>query len=85
MKSAFWFKSILLILGFSCMSSFSYFAASNNLSVHKPFRVAVVIGDQWEDPMSYMLTKPKVSGEYSGYGDQPDVSGPIEFYHLSYF
>jgi len=48
----------------------------------KPFRVLVLIGDQWEDPASYMVTKPEPTGEYSGYHNRHEVAGPVDFHHL---
>jgi len=48
----------------------------------KPFRVLVVIGDQWEDPASYMVSRPATTGEYSGYSTYPEVSGPNDFHQL---
>ena len=47
-----------------------------------PFRVIVIIGDQWQDTLSYMVTTPEPLDEYSGYFRKPDVPGPIDFYHL---
>ena len=48
----------------------------------RPFRVLVVIGDQWEDPASYMVDRPEPTGEYSGYFTYPEVSGPHDFHQL---
>lgn len=52
-------------------------------SAIRPFRVAVVIGDQWKDPASYMIEKAKPTGEYSGYFTYPEVSGTNEFQQLT--
>jgi hypothetical protein len=79
MKSILYLKSFLLIAGFICISRLTSFAISAS---QKPFRVAVIIGDQWDDPMSYMVSKTKAADSYSGYGNQPEVSGPTDFYHL---
>jgi hypothetical protein len=48
----------------------------------RPFRVLVVIGDQWEDPASYMVSRPQPTGEYSGYFTYPEVAGPHDFHQL---
>lgn len=59
---------------------FDISAKENN--AFKPFRVAVVIGDQWEDPSGYMIAPPEPTGEYSGYPASPEVSGETDFHHL---
>ena len=43
-----------------CLISFAAESYAAN-----PFRVLVVIGDQWEDPASYMVSRPDPTGEYS--------------------
>jgi len=48
----------------------------------KPFRVLVIIGDQWVDPASYLVEPPKPTGSYSGYDAEPDVPGDNDFHHL---
>jgi len=63
----------------------------------RPYRVVVVIGDQWDDPFSYLVDKPgglssqysrKIlstrysTGEHTGYGNTPIIPGPADFYHL---
>jgi hypothetical protein len=48
----------------------------------KPFRVLLIIGDQWDDPASYMIDLPKSTGEYSGYDATPKVNGDWDFHHL---
>ena len=48
----------------------------------KPFRVLVVIGDQWEDPASYMVSRSAPTGEYSGYFTFPEVAGTNDFHQL---
>jgi hypothetical protein len=48
----------------------------------KPFRVLVVIGDQWEDPASFMVSRASPTGEYSGYYNSPEVAGPDDFHQL---
>jgi hypothetical protein len=47
-----------------------------------PFRVLVIIGDQWEDPMSYLVSRPGPLEEYSGNFNYPEMPGPVDFFHL---
>lgn len=70
-------------LGLILIQQLSGFCSTGDQNTIKPFRVVVIIGDQWQDPMSYMVTKPKPTGEYSGNSMQPEVKGAIEFYHLT--
>jgi len=72
---------VLIIVIFS-MSLTTGFCSSGDQNSTRPFRVIVIIGDQWQDPMSYMVTSPEALDEFSGYSSNPDVSGPIDFYHL---
>lgn len=51
--------------------------------VFKPFRVAVVIGDQWEDPMSYLVSPPEPLKGYSGNMNYPEIPGPFDFFQLA--
>jgi len=48
----------------------------------RPFRVLVVIGDQWKDPASYMVERAIPTGEYSGYFIYPEVYGENDFHQL---
>jgi len=48
----------------------------------RPFRVLVMIGDQWKDPESYMVKKTAPTGEYSGYFMYPEVYGDNDFHKL---
>ncbi len=48
----------------------------------KPFRVLVIIGDQWDDPAGYMVTHPKPLPGYSGYFTQSILPGQEDFHHL---
>ncbi len=48
----------------------------------KPFRVLVVIGDQWKDPASFMVERAAPTGEYSGYFKYPEVYGENDFHQL---
>ncbi len=74
-------KTTIVIIGLILISTVSIVSAkeSNHL---KPFRVAVVIGDQWKDPSGYIVAMPEPTGEFSGYGPTPEVSGDIDFHHL---
>ncbi len=49
----------------------------------KPLRVALVIGDQWDDPASYLINLPGPTGSYSGYDSRPDVQGASDFHDLA--
>lgn len=83
MNKNFYTLGILLTTWF--LISFSEVNASskdNETAVLKPFRVLVIIGDQWEDPASYMVARSKPTGEYSGYYNNPEVPGPNDFFHL---
>lgn len=68
-------KAVILLVILLMFSSTDSFAV-------KPFRVLVVIGDQWEDPASYMVSRSESTGEYSGYFTNPEVSGPNDFHQL---
>ena len=65
------------IIAAICLVSFT----TESLAV-KPFRVLVVIGDQWEDPASYMVSRSAPTGEYSGYFTYPEVAGPNDFHQI---
>jgi len=78
--------SILFFIFFSGHPSFSGDKSTNF------FRVAVIIGDQWKDPMNYLVTRPEATGpltdypeeaDYSGYANSPEVPGPVDFYNLT--
>jgi hypothetical protein len=47
------------------------------------FRVLLVIGDQWDDPASYVVNPPGPTGAYSGYDATPDVAGDLDFHHIA--
>lgn len=61
----------------------TYAADTNSGVVLKPFRVALVIGDQWDDPASYIINLPGPTGKYSGYDARPDVQGESDFHDLA--
>jgi len=48
----------------------------------KPFRVLLIIGDQWDDPASYIVNIPEPTGLYSGYDARPDIPGAVDFHDL---
>lgn len=63
------FYSIIIILGITALFSGCTQADKNVSSVQekpavkvKPFRVLVIIGDQWTDPMSYSIDPERVKG-----------------------
>jgi len=58
------------------------FSNDHEKAVLKPFRVLVIIGDQWEDPASYLVAIPKPLEEYSGYFTNHEVPGQADFHHL---
>jgi len=66
----------ILILSTICLM---FFTPGQSM---RPFRVLVVIGDQWEDPASYMVSRPEPTGAYSGYFTYPEVVGPHDFHQL---
>lgn len=47
------------------------------------FRVLLIIGNQWDDPASYVVNKPSPTGEYSGYDATPEVAGSLDFHHIA--
>ena len=74
---------------------FTIYPSSFENSDSKPFRVAVIIGDQWVDPMSYLVTtqidtqyereviSTRYEGkDYSGYRREPEIPNPADFYNL---
>ncbi len=71
----------ILIVGIFLLFSVSDLCAKENNQLN-PFRVAVVIGDQWKDSSSYMIAMPEPTGEFSGYEAKPEVQGDTDFHHL---
>jgi len=74
-------RTIEVIIVFLLITNVSIISAKESSHL-KPFRVAVVIGDQWKDPSGYMVAMPGPTGEFSGYGPTPEVSGDTDFHHL---
>lgn len=46
-------------------------------------RIAVVIGDQFKDPMSYLVQQTDKAGAFSGNEREPAVRNPVDFYYMS--
>ena len=44
--------------------------------------VALVVGDQFRDPLSYMVEVKPIEGAFSGNEREPEVFYPSDFYHL---
>ena len=60
-------------------------------TTENPFRVAVIIGDQWDDPNNQLIKPPKGGrtstdyperADYSGYAGTPDIAESSDFYNL---
>ncbi len=75
-------KILLMLVGFTLIPQISAFCSSGDQNTIKPFRVMVIIGDQWQDPMSYMVTKPEQPDESIGIYPKLDMVGPNDFHHL---
>jgi len=75
-------KTTILILVFLFLFSAMIYSSDKGVSL-KPFRVVLVIGDQWEDPASYLVEMPHPTGRYSGYGEAPEVPGASDFHDLT--
>ncbi|OFX36627.1 MAG: hypothetical protein A2X03_06615 [Bacteroidetes bacterium GWA2_40_15] len=76
-------KQILVFLLLLAGASWNVLSAEIIPGKLKPFRVLVIIGDQWKDPASYLVDIPKPTGEYSGYEATPEVRGASDFHHLT--
>lgn len=70
-------KKIILLLGI--VTYFSTLQADPSV---RPLGVALVIGDQFTDPLSYMVEVKPVQGVFSGNEREPEVYGPSDFYRL---
>jgi hypothetical protein len=59
-------------------------AGGNLAGLIKPFRVLIVIGDQWGDPMGYMVERPGSAVGYPGMEESPGAPAehPADFHHL---
>ena len=62
----------MIIVVMVIISEVAGFCGFGDQNPAKPFRVIVIIGDQWQDPMSYMVTSPEALDEFSGYSSNPD-------------
>lgn len=69
---------LLLIMLTSAFEAKSHPSAA----ILKPFRVLIIIGDQWVDPASFVVARPEPTGEYSGYDAKPAVPGASDFHSL---
>ena len=58
------YRQILVLIVILLASFSSVFCADHTAGKLKPFRVLVIIGDQWQDPASYMVDVAKPTGEY---------------------
>jgi hypothetical protein len=70
------------VLAFLIVTSSNVLSSDHVPLKFKPFRVLVIIGDQWQDPASFMVDVAKPTGEYSGYDANPIVNGADDFHHL---
>jgi hypothetical protein len=75
-------RQVLMFVLFLVYVSCNALVAEQPSGNLKPFRVLVIIGDQWDDPASYMVDPAKPTGEYSGYDATPEVAGNSDFHHL---
>lgn len=66
-----------VVVAFICL----FVLAAESLAA-RPFRVLVVIGDQWKDPASFMVERAALTDEYSGYFMNPEVYGDNDFHQL---
>lgn len=53
------------------------------IAAEAPYRIAVVIGDQWKDPSSQLIRKTVAAGKFSGSGAAPEVFDPVDFFHVA--
>ncbi len=58
------------------------FTSAGAQNTVKPLGVALVIGDQWTDPISYMVEVKAIEGAFSGNEREPEVYYPADLYHL---
>ena len=73
---------LLIFVGFTLIPQISGFCSTGDQNNIKPFRVMVIIGDQWQDPMSYIVAKPKPTDGSIGIYPRSEMIGPNDFYHL---
>ena len=62
------------------VASWNVFSADHIPGKLKPFRVLVIIGDQWEDPASYMVGKANLDISGTAY---PRVIEESDFHHIA--
>lgn len=75
-------KLVITYCLFIIFSVFETNARDIQQDLIKPFRVLVVIGDQWNDPGGYMVEMPGRSGELSGSDAPVEETGASDFHHL---
>ena len=76
------FKTFVLVFALLLSGTFAAYCGQREVPALHPFRVLVVIGDQWEDPAGYLITTPAPSKTYSGYYNRPVLPVPEDFHHL---
>ena len=69
----------LILLWTIHVSGYSYSAISKDV---KPFRVLLVIGDQWEDPASFVVDMPRAPGEKLNYDDKENHMHTWDFHNI---
>ena len=73
---------IAVLVCFNFATIWQVFSIERNYNNMKPFRVLVVIGDQWKDPSSFIVNMPKAPGLISGYDDPYDQIDNRDFHSL---
>ena len=68
--------SVLMLFALLLTSTLNLQASYETSGNIRAFRVLLIIGDQWNDPASYVVNLPGPTGEYSGYDASPAVPGP---------
>ena len=76
------FKTYVFVFTLLFSGVFAAYGGQREAPVLNPFRVLVIIGDQWEDPASYLITSPVPPKTYSGYYNRPVLPVPEDFHHL---
>ena len=58
------------------------FALATESFAARPFKLLVVVGDQWKDPASFMVERAAPTDNFSGYFMYPEVYGDNDFHQL---
>ena len=82
-RKAIYTRQVLLFFVFLIYAACNVSSAVQSSDNLRPFRVLLIIGDQWDDPASYMIGLPEPTGEYSGYAATPEMNGDWDFHHLA--